>query len=388
MSGLETAIRNALERAERANPIVRARIYQSARNALETGIRKQEITDAALILTQQRGLEETIRVIESEEEERLRSMAQPGESEGASERADLPEPAAPEVRPDPQQNLPDNLAGLRQDQAHVHPRAHAQETSVLADLVAGERHHPPTAQEEEDPAWAAPSTPAAARVTKASKGSIRRAGPTLIALFVYGVILGFVGYGGWWVYSTGLLQTLAARQNNVARVTPPSQAGDFSPSASPLDPQRGFTGDWIDIYRPGESKIVAHGAAKVSEMTDSDGKAALILSSKPDADGEVEVEVPADILAGLAQKSVVFAITAKADGDRPVQIYIECDFSGLGNCARHRYQLTPDRSDQLFKMDFKGKPAPTGKGHIIINSDVSGAAAGIRLYGIRVLPDE
>ena len=42
MSGLETAIRNALARSERANAEVRARIYQSARNALEAGLRAAE----------------------------------------------------------------------------------------------------------------------------------------------------------------------------------------------------------------------------------------------------------------------------------------------------------------------------------------------------------
>lgn len=46
MSGLETAIRTALENADRDNPEVRARIYQSARQALEAGLRKQDITDA------------------------------------------------------------------------------------------------------------------------------------------------------------------------------------------------------------------------------------------------------------------------------------------------------------------------------------------------------
>ena len=57
MSGLETAIRNALARSERANAEVRARIYQSARNALEAGLRKQEIHDRATITAQRHRLE-------------------------------------------------------------------------------------------------------------------------------------------------------------------------------------------------------------------------------------------------------------------------------------------------------------------------------------------
>ena len=57
MSGLETAIRNALERSERANAEARARVYQSARQALETGLRKQNIDDPEAINYQRRRLE-------------------------------------------------------------------------------------------------------------------------------------------------------------------------------------------------------------------------------------------------------------------------------------------------------------------------------------------
>ena len=67
MSGLETAIRNALARSERANAEVRARIYQSARNALEAGLRKQEVHDPATINAQRHRLEAAIHQIEAEE---------------------------------------------------------------------------------------------------------------------------------------------------------------------------------------------------------------------------------------------------------------------------------------------------------------------------------
>src|SRR5690606_2619769 len=71
VSGLETAIRNALARSERANAEVRARIYQSARNALEAGLRKQEINDPEAISAQRHRLEATIHQIEGEERAQL-----------------------------------------------------------------------------------------------------------------------------------------------------------------------------------------------------------------------------------------------------------------------------------------------------------------------------
>src|SRR5262245_12026291 len=81
VSGLETAIRNALERAERANPDIRARIYQSARQALDAGLRKQDVTDAETVAAQRQRLEATIRTIEGEERRRLQSNVVPTDAE-------------------------------------------------------------------------------------------------------------------------------------------------------------------------------------------------------------------------------------------------------------------------------------------------------------------
>ncbi|MHC2416358.1 hypothetical protein ACVMB2_000210 [Sinorhizobium meliloti] len=60
MSGLETAIRNALERSDRSNAEIRARIYQSARQALENGLQKQQIEDPEVISVQRQRLEAVI----------------------------------------------------------------------------------------------------------------------------------------------------------------------------------------------------------------------------------------------------------------------------------------------------------------------------------------
>jgi hypothetical protein len=75
LSGLEQAIRNALERAERSNPEIRSRIYQSARNALDAGLRKQDVEDDEVIARQRQRLEATIRAIEDEELQRLAAIA-------------------------------------------------------------------------------------------------------------------------------------------------------------------------------------------------------------------------------------------------------------------------------------------------------------------------
>jgi hypothetical protein len=71
VSGLETAIRSALDKSDRANGQARAKIYQSARQALDAGLRRQGVTDALVIMQQQKRLEDKIREIEAEEVERL-----------------------------------------------------------------------------------------------------------------------------------------------------------------------------------------------------------------------------------------------------------------------------------------------------------------------------
>ncbi len=75
MSGLETAIRNALDRSDRGNPETRARIYQSARLALESGLRKQDVTDPEIVSQQRQRLETIIHAIETEERFALGSTA-------------------------------------------------------------------------------------------------------------------------------------------------------------------------------------------------------------------------------------------------------------------------------------------------------------------------
>ncbi len=113
MSGLETAIRNALERSDRANPEIRARIYQSARQALEAGLRKQDVTDVDIVSAQRQRLEATIRAVEGEERARLHAGIVPPDAEmlrppagRAAPPQDVPPPrraepvapAGPEVR--------------------------------------------------------------------------------------------------------------------------------------------------------------------------------------------------------------------------------------------------------------------------------------------------
>lgn len=449
MSGLEQAIRNALDRAERSNPEIRARIYQSARNALDAGLRKQDIHDMTVIERQRQRLEFTIRAIEDEELEKLRMSARldkifientPFEPPEAVPEPDIAPPAPerfvdapPSAWPEPAQpsrREPPIVEPVRQAAQPVTPMAEPvvaraippeiEEDGAFSDFSATRDERAPSKagartrrvepvidaplvaeargkgraqnirHEEEDPAWAEPSTPEGRKVAPQKRAARRRRGSWIVSLFVYCVLLGVIGFGAWWAYATGMIGAAMHGGGDFDFIPKQLQSEDFDPKVplkTPLDPLRGFSGDWVSVLKPGDTSAVKPASqAKVSDVTDSDGKAIMIISNAPDQDGEVRIEVPADVLKNLAGKTSTLAVTLRADGDKPSQIYIQCAFASLGDCGRHRFTISNERVDELIQVKFDGKQAPNEPGFVIINSDLTGQGRAIRLYGIRIGP--
>jgi hypothetical protein len=422
VSGLEQAIRNALDRAERSNPEIRSRIYQSARNALDTGLRKQDVEDPVIIERQRQRLEITIRAIEEEELERLRAAArlekvliESAPEEPSDQPQEIqPEPveASPMVEPEPVHAVApapvighevvtpaansdshddgslDDLSAMRDDRRPPAGRGEVPKVADRAERRAA-RKAKRARHEEEDPAWAEPSTPQGRMIGEKKRSKRRQSGSLLVSLFVYAVLIGTVAAAVWWVYATGMIDAALRGSSDFDLIPKELQSEDFDPAAEkkPLDPLRGFSGEWVDIFKPGNlDRIKPEASATVGEVTDSDGKATTIASSAPDQQGEVRIEVPADILQNLAGKTSTIAITLRADGELPSQIYVQCEFNTLGDCGRHRFTVSNERADELIQVKFDGKLGPSDPGYIVINSDLTGEGRAIRLYGIRVLP--
>jgi hypothetical protein len=457
VSGLEQAIRNALDRAERANPEIRARIYQSARNALDAGLRKQDINDMTVIERQRQRLEFTIRAIEDEELEKLRVSARLDkifiENTAFEQPAPEPEPEPETAPPAPEPQVrqrqepvvdqppaawTDPIAPARREPPVIKPARQAavsrqplaepamardpepDEDGSFSDFSATRDERMPAKagsktgrvepvidvplvaeargkgrgqkirHEEEDPAWAEPSTPEGRKVAPQKRAARRRRGSWIVSLFVYCVLLGVIGFGAWWAYATGMIGAAMHGGGDFDFIPKELQSEDFDPKAplkNPLDPQRSFSGDWVSVLKPGDTSVVTPAAqAKVSDVTDSDGKAILIASNAPDQDGEVRIAVPADVLKAMAGKTSTLAVTLRADGDKPSQIYIQCAFASLGDCGRHRFTISNERVDELIQVKFDGKSAPSEPGYVVINSDLTGQGRAIRLYGIRIGP--
>jgi len=397
MSGLETAIRNALERSERTNAEARARVYQSARQALETGLRKQNIDDPEAINYQRRRLEALIHEIELEERARLEVRPQPPVSQvvppavspaAAPVRA-APEPAVSSTTDRRTGRVEPGFAAVEPPDRTPEPArepSFADDISVSPD-VARDAH-----ADDEGPM---PDM----RSERPLKAPRRRRG-VVARLMILSIFLATLGIGAWWVYSSGLLLSEAERDTSVPNPPPRVEAEDFSGTPEPatpaapagpqaIDARGGFSDDWIEVFEPQQvSALRPRANALVDIVTASDGNAAQIVSRSADAAGAVEVTVPTEILRELAGRTSTIALTVQSTDDKPVQISVECDFPRMGDCPRHRFTVNPQKLDALFRVSFDNGMAPSTPGRLLINADLAGEGRGVNLYAIRILPGQ
>jgi len=408
VSGLETAIRTALENSDRDSAEVRARIYQSARQALEAGLRKQDITDANVVAHHRHRLETTIHTIESEERARLH-----------------PRQGPPEVPVPPVVEMPEPTHHIEEPAHHVEEPAYREREDDSLAVVGETRGYNAAGRVDDaslddirassaDQLGAAPDGEmrAEARATPDRRGGMdfrperaavrRKPRKFFSRLLVWCVVLAFIGTGGWWVYTSGLLMTAAERDTSVANPPASTQPEDFngedaagnsasSHSDEPvtIDPQNGFSADWIEVFKPSDAdKIQAGPRARTENVTETEGAAVRLTSESGNTDGNISISVPANVLQQLAGKSSTIALTLQSTTDEPTQITVECDFQSLGNCARHRFNVTREKSDALLQVRFDRSLAPNSPGTLMINSDVDGKARGINLFAVRILPGQ
>ncbi|MGO8102398.1 regulator [Rhizobium leguminosarum] len=394
MSGLETAIRTALENSDRDNPEVRARIYQSARQALEAGLRKQDITDTEVVSHHRHRLESTIHAIEGEERDRLHPRQRPPE---------VPVPPVVEMPAPPvHQAEADAFDGPAvSGETRAPELMHRGDESSLDDVHAGNTDHLAAAPVgEERLARGQRATNMDFRPERAA--GRRKPRKFFSRLLVWCVLLAFIGIGAWWAHTSGLLMTAAERDTSVANPPASTQPEDFtgnddsagnagSHTDQPvtIDPQNSFSADWIPLFKPEDAdKIQSGPRARTEKITENDGPAVRLISESGAADGNISISVPPSVLQQLAGKSSTIALTLQSTTDEPTQITVECNFQTLGNCARHRFNVTREKSDALLQVKFDRSLAPNSPGTLTINSDLDGKARGINLFAIRILPGQ
>ncbi|MBA1345332.1 regulator [Rhizobium sp. WYCCWR 11146] len=393
MSGLETAIRTALENSDRDNPEVRARIYQSARQALEAGLRKQDITDTEVVSHHRHRLESTIHAIEGEERDRLHPRQRPPE---------VPVPPVVEMPAPPVHQAEADADGpVVSGETRAPEPMHRGDESSLDDVHAGSADHLAAAPVgEERLARGQRATNMDFRPERAA--GRRKPRKFFSRLLVWCVLLAFIGIGAWWAHTSGLLMTAAERDTSVANPPASTQPEDFtgnddsagnagSHTDQPvtIDPQNSFSADWIPLFKPEDAdKIQSGPRARTEKIAENDGPAVRLISESGAADGNISISVPPSVLQQLAGKSSTIALTLQSTSDEPTQITVECNFQTLGNCARHRFNVTREKSDALLQVKFDRSLAPNSPGTLTINSDLDGKARGINLFAIRILPGQ
>ncbi len=386
MSGLETAIRHALDRSDRTSAETRARIYQSARNALEAGLRKQDVHDTDVIAQQRHRLESIIHAIETQERAALKAQAAvsvsppvlPDDAVAGDDRRHptLDADAAVSVHSEPGEAVPTSgdhsLDGLRPERFDDStPSGPA--VAVPVEKLAGKRG------KERRVAVSVPGKPR------------RRRGRFLSFVMVVVTLGAAFGAALWWAETSGLLKSAAERDTSVANPPATVQSEDFdgSQGLTTLGSQSGFTGDWIEVFKPADTAgITPRGQAKAEPVSDEAGPRVRITSATADADGDVSIAVPVAVLEQLSGKTSTVAITVRSGADKPTQFSVECEFASLGDCGRHRFTVNDEKVDMLFKVTFDRSLAPSEPGRILINSDVAGSGQSLSLFGIRILPGQ
>jgi hypothetical protein len=390
VSGLETAIRNALERSDRTDAETRARIYQSAREALDAGLRKQGVTDTQVVAAQRQRLEGKIREIEMEERGRVAQPVapQPPAPQQPAAQFSVDPPVAPVTRvPEPHGGV---LLGGQTRDASPKPAGTAT-APVLA--PAGDLGSLGAARPER--AEPAPEPKAADRKRsgrtadrdldvppeRAAKPRRRRGWVSRLA--VWGLCLAVLGGAAWWVYSSEIVQGVIRQATNAGGQP---ATGNGAPE---LDPQQGFSADWAEVFVPENMAALQPAAqARLEAVAASEGPAVRILSATPNEAGDVAVQVPVELLREMAGKSSTVALTLQSGANRSVHLAVRCDFGSLGDCSRHRFTATQEKTDALFQVSFDRSLVPNSPGRILINTGLDGPDQPLLLYSVRILPGQ
>lgn len=425
MSGLETAIRNALDRSDRADREIRARIYQSARQALDAGLRKQGVADRLIVMQQHEMLERKIHEIEMEEVGRISApppedgldfapdlsgpvgsmqveapsidnrphtlanppsdMALGGATRSASATASQ---AAPPVAPVVSQAIPVSTEPVvdfgdvsvdrseQMDLDRPDPRAKGNAGKPLREA----KRPKPAKTKGKAAAYSASGTMLNVPPERAAKPRKRRG--FLSHLLTWVITLGVVGGACWWFYQSGMVQSFIEETLNAEQA-----AGGGG--ATPFDPRRAFSDDWQEVFVPSKlAELKAGAQARVEAVSASEGQAVRIVSAVPDAAGDVAIDVPTEILREMAGKSSTVALTLQSGQNRTTQLSVRCDFGSLGTCSRHRFTASQEKQDALFRVSFDRTLAPNRPGRLILNSGIEGADRPILLYSVRILPGQ
>lgn len=422
MTGMEAAIRGALDKAGIPGAQARRRIYDSARAALDRSLERQGITDPEPVDDHRHRLELLIAEIEAEwtppaAEEPAPAVAAPSvELPGNTGPAEAEAPATSRPVYDvqavlgPEHDQPevahvsrdDTAAGVDAPQqaapavGSVSKRPSAPAAGANLDFAPDARDHagagaPVSVTAGERPAHikapASDSRKPAKKVKPPKLRKEKRRRPVFASIFSAAVMLSFLGIGVWWLIESGALKSAAERDTGVPNPPPSLSRDDFAGGPQQLNPGSGFSGEWANVFTPGrDGTPEVRGNARAEVIEEEESTALRISSGSGGTSGEVLVPLGPEVMQALAGRQSVLALTVRSASPETTQIYVKCEFSVLGDCGRRRFDVTYDTTDVLFSLDFDRALAPNEGGYLVINSDISGAGKSIDLLAVRIRP--
>jgi hypothetical protein len=199
--------------------------------------------------------------------------------------------------------------------------------------------------------------------------------------------------GLWFAISSGALRLRGTEEVADTTVTvAPQDLPEAEKPAAPADdqtaaqvPTAASVDNWLMIFRPDNPGELVVDPTISANVKGSGPLAHLRVEPAQSSTGDAAVvfSIGQGVLEQIAGKRAVFDIVAAADDGNPTQISVFCDFAGLGDCGRKRFQIDAAASDNLFQIEFPaGKP--TGSGQIVLNPDVEGKGRALEIYSIKV----
>ena len=408
VTGLDSAIREAIDRAEARDPAARERVYRSARQALERGLARHPGLDQATIDEQRRRFDELIREIESEKTaEEDAGGAEPDARLSATEEwtdpfaAELLEPPVAEEPPLAEEA--DRVAAGSVPKQHE-PPAWPEHEELRAEHGISPAPAARGPEQADDPGGRpadmfdrlaaevrAERRPSKKERKAAGKQERRRArkerrrpgaaARLMSGLFLLASLLVFGALALWFLNATGLVGGTVTAGGGASSFRKFDAVSNGGPSN--LMTEDSFGGAWSPIFVPGKGdRIVPGPASRVEKVSDERGKALRLTSTTSGPDGYLRIEVPAAVMDSMAGRTSVLALNMRAVDGKPTEIAIECAFSSLGGCSRRRFHVAAEMTDVVMKLVFEKGTPPHRPGYLLLNTDIAGKGRPVDLFAV------
>ncbi len=334
MQGIESAIRNALTKADSSDPAVRQRIYESVWSAHERAM----AANAQLSDPQRAERREKLKAAISHIEQEMRANAN---------RVSDEEMLTPAPQYDGGLGVPELDHGDVRSQGK------------------GSRKHKNKAEAEPDLGYEQGlSQPAKPKKRKKSR---------IFSLALPVAFLVTAGFIGWSLYNSFV--TIGPVGN-----APLAQSGNAGPV---MQGNEADSKDWVTIFTPAQPDRISVQGKATAEIGGS-GNARYVRIKSPTAADTASFDIGQGVLDQLEGKQATFEVMVRSDDGGTVQMSVSCDLGSLGDCGRKRYDVTDQQSSLLFDLPVPEVSSANSSGRLVLTSDINGTGKSIDIYTIRV----